>query len=145
MRRSDRFRWLWLFAALVLAGPTQVVGQSAEEDDPFAEVFFDPELVMQNRSEIGITDAQWDQISSELRDLQRAAVDFEWAMLDAAQELIEIAEADRVDEAAAVEAARRIFEVENEIKVIQMQMLIRIKNVLTPQQQSALRAIRGGM
>lgn len=136
---------LWLLAALVLGFAPPAAAQDTEEEDPFAEVFFDPELVMQNRQRVGITDAQWTEISGALRDLQREAVDLEWEMLEAAQELIEIATPDRVDEAAAIEASRRIFAVENEIKLIQMQMLIRIKNALTPQQQRELRRIRGGM
>jgi len=119
--------------------------QENDADDPIAQAFFDPELVMQNRQQIGITDAQWDQISGELRELQRSAVDLEWEMAEAGQDLIEIANHERVDEAEALVAARRIFDVESQIKTIQMQMLIRIKNVLTPQQQSTLRTIRGGM
>lgn len=142
---SRPFRRLlpWLFVALPLIGASPLLAQ--EEPDPFAEIFFDPELVMQNRDQIGLTDAQWDEISNELRELQRSAVDYEWDMADAAQDLMSVARSDRVDEAAAIEAARRIFAVENEIKVIQMLMVIRIKNVLTPQQQAALRNIRGGM
>ena len=145
MKRSSKLRGacvLGILAALV-AHPASA--QDTQEQDPFAAVFFDPELVMQNRQQVGITDAQWDEISTELRELQRSAVDFEWEMAEAAQELIALATPERVDEAAALVAARRIFEVENQIKVIQMQMLIRIKNVLTPQQQAALRNIRGGM
>lgn len=145
MRRSNRHRRTWLLGTLVLAGAVPLAAQEAGEDDPFAEVFFDPELVMQNRQRVGITDAQWDEISGELRQLQRDAVDFEWEMAEAAQELIELASGDRIDEPAALEAARRIFAVENQIKVIQMQMLIRIKNVLTPQQQTQLRNIRSGL
>jgi len=140
-----RALWLVALAALLpLAVAAPAIAQD-DEDDWFAEVFFDPELVMQNRQQIGLTDAQWDRISSELRELQRSAVDYEWDMADAAQDLMAIARTDAVDEAAAIDAARRIFAVENEIKIIQMQMVIRIKNVLTPQQQAALRNIRGGM
>ncbi len=141
---SRPFRRLlpWLLVALPLMGAAPLLAQ--EEADPFAEIFFDPELVMKNRDQIALTDAQWNQISNELRELQRSAVDYEWDMADAAQDLMSIARSDRVDEAAAIEAARRIFAVENEIKVIQMLMVIRIKNVLTPQQQAALRNIRGG-
>ena len=143
-RHGHRRTLAWVVALVPLALAAPAIAQEGE-DDWFAEVFFDPELVMQNRQQIGLTDAQWDEISSELRELQRSAVDFEWDMADAAQDLMEVARSETIDEAAAIEAARRIFAVENEIKVIQMQMVIRIKNVLTPQQQAALRNIRGGM
>ncbi len=145
MKRSNRLRWAWVLGVFAIAGATPVGAQSAGEEDPFAAMFFDPELVIQNRQRVGITDVQWDEISTELRQLQRSAVDFEWDMAEAAQDLIALASADRVDEPAALQAARRIFDVESQIKIIQMKMLIRIKNVLTPQQQAALRNIRRGM
>lgn len=130
---------------LTLTAAPLAAQSNSQEEDPFAEMFFDPELVMQNRQRIGLTDAQWEEISGSLRELQRQAVDYEWDMAEVATEFMALISVDQIDEAAAVEAARRIFEVENEIKVIQMQMLVRIKNVLTPQQQSQLRDIRGGM
>lgn len=144
MKRSSR-RWIWLAGLLAIIGAPPVAAQGAGDGDPLAEAFFDPELVMKNRRQVGISEAQWDEISSEIRQLQRDAVDLEWEMAEAAQDLVALASSERVDEAAALEAAGRIFKVENQIKIIQMQMLIRIKNVLTPQQQSALRTIRGGM
>ena len=51
-------------------------------------------------------------------------------------------EAMRVDEAAALAQADRVMALEREMKRSQLQLLIRIKNALTQQQQDQLRELR---
>jgi Spy/CpxP family protein refolding chaperone len=49
-----------------------------------------------------------------------------------------------VDEAQALARADKMLKIENEVKKAQMSLLIRIKNILTREQQDRLRAIRDG-
>lgn len=138
-------RWLKMLALAVFlpaAGP--VAAQQGPYTDPLAEALFAPELVMRHRARLEIDDAQWAQISGQVKELQREVVDLEWEMAEAAQELLDLVTLERVPEEETLAAAMRIFRVEGQIKTIHLRMLVRIKNVLTPRQQDELRRIRGG-
>ncbi len=144
-RPARRRPWIWLLAATAIAAPAAAAPAAAQENqDPFEDVLFAPELVMQNRQRIGLTSDQWSTISGAIREMQREVVDLEWEMLEASQGLIELLEAERVDEAAAMELVSRVLTTENEVKELQLRLLIRIKNALTPEQQDQLRRLRGG-
>ncbi len=144
-RLARRRRWIWLLAAFAVAAPAVAPPAAAqEEEDPFEDVLFAPELVMQNRQRIGLTADQWSTISAAIREMQREVVDLEWEMLETSQGLIELLEGDRVDEAAAMDLVSRVLTTENEVKELQFRLLIRIKNALTPEQQDQLRRLRGG-
>jgi Spy/CpxP family protein refolding chaperone len=112
-------------------------------EDRLGQALFAPDLVMQNRQQLGLTTEQWTEISEAIRELQRNIVDLEWDMLEASQSLIELVEAPRVDEAAALRQVDQVLSLERAIKRAQLGLLIRIKNILTPEQQDQLRVLRG--
>ena len=119
-------------------------GGEPSGEDRIGEALFAPDLVMQNRQRVGLTSEQWTEISEAIRELQRDIVDLEWDILEASQGLIELLEAPRVDEAAALTQVDQVLSMERAIKRAQLGLLIRIKNVLTPEQQFQLRELRGG-
>ncbi|MDH3732720.1 MAG: hypothetical protein OEU54_04265 [Gemmatimonadota bacterium] len=141
-------RRLWFLGVALALGVSALAeplfAQSAPGEDPLADAYFAPELVMAHRERVGIDDRQWEQIGEEIRSLQREVVDLEWEMAEAAQTLLELSGRELVPEAEALAAAMRIFDVEAQIKAIQLRMLVRIKNALTGAQQAELRRIRGG-
>ena len=63
-------------------------------------------------------------------------------MTEPAIELTELIEQSRVDEAKALAKVDQVLKIENEVKKRQAQLMFRIKNVLTPDQQTKLRALR---
>jgi Spy/CpxP family protein refolding chaperone len=71
--------------------------------------------------------------------LQLKVVDLQWKMQDEAQKLTELVEGARVDEAQTLAQVDRVLGIEREIKRAHMALLVRIKNLLTPEQQEALR------
>lgn len=144
-----KHKWLLglLFTALFLVPAVAQESQAeywseADGEDRIAEALFAPELVVQNRQEIGLTPDQWTRISESIRELQRNIVDLEWDMLEASQTLIELLDQTQVDEATALEQVDRVLTTERMIKRAQLALLITIKNILTPEQQNQLRVIR---
>jgi Spy/CpxP family protein refolding chaperone len=63
-------------------------------------------------------------------------------MQDEAQQLADILKSNTVDESEALAQIDRVLAVEREVKRAHIAMLIRIKNVLTPEQQATLKALR---
>jgi Spy/CpxP family protein refolding chaperone len=118
---------------------------TAQEPEPeFARHLFPPELVMQHQQSIRLTEEQRTSITQSIRELQLKVVELQWKMQDEAQKLNELVERSRVDEAQTLAQVDRVLGIEREIKRAHMALLVRIKNTLTSEQQSALTAVRSG-
>ena len=126
------------YAIILLLGAASAV--AAQEPEPeFAKHLFPPELVMQHQQNLRLTPEQRTSITQAIRDLQLKVVDLQWKMQDEGQKLTELVEGSRVDEAQTLAQVDRVLGIEREIKRAHMALLVRIKNLLTPEQQEALR------
>lgn len=131
--------------ALLLTVPlARTAGAQAKPDDAFAKAFFDPQLVLKHANAIGLTAQQRKAILDEMKATQVALVPLQVDMADPALELQGIIEASKVDEAKALAKIDQVLKIENEVKKRQATFVIRVKNLLTPEQQGKLRAIREG-
>jgi Spy/CpxP family protein refolding chaperone len=134
-----------VFAALALFAPAVVAqDQPAIAEDPLFSTLFAPELIMQHRRAIGLTDEQRDAISQMIQDLQGRVVRLQWELLDEVERLTEITSATRIDLDRSLDQVGRVLDTENEIKRAHLEMLVRIKNLLTPEQQTTLERLREG-
>ena len=128
-----------------LATPASLVAQEpAVQEDPLFGALFPPELIMQHRRAIGLTDEQRDAISRMIEELQGRVVRLQWELLDEMQQLTEIMGQARIDLDRALDQLDSVLDTEKEIKQAHLEMLARIKNLLSPQQQSALERLRDG-
>jgi Spy/CpxP family protein refolding chaperone len=124
---------------LLIAAPSV----AAQEPEPeFAKHLFPPELVMQHQKDLRLTPEQRTSITQAIRDLQLKVVDLQWKMQDEAQKLTELVEGSRIDEAQTLAQVDRVLGIEREIKRAHMALLVRIKNLLTPEQQEGLRNVK---
>jgi Spy/CpxP family protein refolding chaperone len=137
-------KWWWgLMVAFMLGVPLGGAAQESEEKaDPFSEVFFAPEFIMQHRRAIELTDEQRDAITGAIQDLQGRAVSRRFELLDEVQTLLEILSEREVDLDRAMDQVDEFLDTENDVKRAQFELLIRIKNILTPEQQETLEALR---
>jgi Spy/CpxP family protein refolding chaperone len=133
---------LALLPALLLAAP--VARAQAKADEVFAKAFFDPQLVLKHASAIGLTAQQRKAILDELKSTQVALVPLQVDMAEPALELQGLVESTRVDEARALARIDQVLKIENEVKKRQAIFVIRVKNLLTADQQAKLRALRDG-
>lgn len=136
----------YLSALVVLTAllPAPGRAQDAAEGDPLARHLFAPELLMQHRRAIGLTDEQRDAASRLIQDLQGRIVSLQWELLDEMESLTDALESPRVDLDRALDRFSGVLERESEIKRLHLELLIRLKNLLTPEQQAELARLRGG-
>lgn len=133
----------WILVLGVLFTPAVATAQTeSQEDNPLAEGLFEPELVMQHRRAIGLTDEQRDAISRMIENLQGRVVRLQWELLDEIESFREILERPRIDQDRALDQLERVLDTEKQIKRFHLELLIRIKNVLTPEQQRELTRLR---
>lgn len=132
--------WLVLLA-LVSAGP---VAAQERGNDRLEKAMFDPQLVLQRARDIGLTAQQRTRILDAVKAIQTELVPLQLEMAEPALDLLDLVEQETVDEPAALARADQLLQVENRVKRLQMSLLIRIKNILSAEQQRRLRAIRDG-
>jgi Spy/CpxP family protein refolding chaperone len=136
-----------LLATAGLAGlPPGLSAQEppAVQQDPHFEALFAPELIMQHRRAIGLTDEQRDAISQMIQQLQGRVVRLQWELLDEMQQLTETMGATRVQLDRALDQLNEVLATEREIKQAHLEMLVRIKNLLSAEQQATLERLRSG-
>ena len=117
-------------------GPRQPGG------DPFARYLFPPELIMANQRAINLTDAQRNSLQQAMMDAQSKFVGLQFKMSSEVENLQRLLQPASVDESKVLEQVDRVLGVEREVKRAQLGLMLRIKNLLTPQQQAQLNALR---
>lgn len=147
--RSGLTRAGFVIALVVCFGAfvTPVLAQQAQQaqsvgEDPLFTTLFPPELIMQHRRAIGLTDEQRDAISQLIGNLQGRVVRLQWDLLDEIQRLAEITTPTRVDLDRSLDQIGNVLDTESEIKQAHLEMLVRIKNLLSADQQATLERLR---
>jgi Spy/CpxP family protein refolding chaperone len=129
-------------AALPVLAALSAAAQPKEGPPPFMRDLFPPELVMRHRHDIGLSEAQRDAITQAVRTTQGNVLELQWQMLDEAEKLGDLMRETRIDEKAALKQAERVMGIEQQIKKEHLGLVVRIKNLLEPEQQEQLRALR---
>ena len=134
----------WMLGVALLAMIAGPAAAQEKKDDRFEKAFFDPQLVLQRSRDIGLSAQQRAAILDAVKKAQMNLVPLQLEMTEPALDMVEVIEQPKVDEAEAQAKADKMLKIENEVKKAQMSLLIRIKNILTKEQQDRLRAIRDG-
>ena len=99
-----------------------------------------PHVLLAHSDALQLTNTQSTEIL-ELTNTARAQLTSSDADLNRTTEALRLAlTATPIDEEAAIQAAREVSAVEDEIKLIHLRMLIRVQNTLTPQQRELARS-----
>jgi Heavy-metal resistance len=110
--------------------------------DPLARYLFPPELVMANQQAINLTDRQRSSLQQAMKDAQGKFIDLQFRMSSEVENLQRLIQPASVDESKVLEQVDRVLSVEREVKRAQLSLMIRIKNMLTQQQQAQLGVLR---
>ena len=139
MRR--RILCICIMCMFVATGPIRA--QQQPDQDPMGQNFFAPELVIQHQEAIGLSAEQRDYFKAEIRQAQLKFTELQWKLQDEMEKLVSLVKQPRVDEQQALTQLERVLAAEREIKKEQVTLLVRIKNKLTPEQQTKLAELRG--
>lgn len=112
-----------------------------EPPDPIAQNLFPPEMVMQHRQEIGLTDEQHTAIRQELRKASTRFNELQWQMEDEMETMNKLTKVSAVDEQKVMAQLDKILNIEREVKRTQLLVSVRIKNKLTAEQQAKLQEL----
>jgi len=110
--------------------------------DPLGDAIFPPEMVMQHQRELGLTDDQKTFMRGEINRTTARFNELQWQLQDAMEALHETMKANSVNEQLALSQLDKVLDNEREMKRAHMELAIRIKNKLTPEQQTKLQSMR---
>ena len=133
---AESLRLLVLLALLA----TPVWGQRQNSD--FAEGrLFPAQLILEHREALSLDEEQSARIRDILSEFQGTVSALRWDMVAFVDELTALLDAQSVDEAAVTANARELMALENDVKLEQLRMLVRIRNVLTAEQLAYLKSL----
>ncbi len=129
-------------ASIVLTPPKLGGGAAEAPLGAIESKLFTPDVVMEHQAAIGVTATQRDAILKEVDRGQSEIAHLQWDLQGEKEKLVKVLDTDKVDEAKATDQAARVMDGENRVKGAHLLMLVRIKNLLAPEQQHNLRALR---
>lgn len=103
---------------------------------------FPPKFVMENQQAIGLRPAQIEAIKKAMAEAQQELLDLQWKLEADSQVLAKLLTNERVDEQGAIKKLGEVTTTEQQVKLVNFRLLVRIKNELDPEQQQKLRALR---
>jgi uncharacterized membrane protein len=114
----------------------------AAPGDLFMRHLYAPELVMANQAAIQLQDVQRTKIVQAMTQAQAKFTEVQWALSAEQEKLDQLVKEVTVDEVAVIRQLDRIMGLEQEVKRNQLALLVRVKNALSPEQQTRLADVR---
>lgn len=131
---------LYICAVILFAAGTAHAQQP--DQDPLGQSFFPPELVIQHQEAIGLSAEQKDAFKAEIRQAQLKFTELQWKLQDEMEKMVSLVKQPHPDEQQVLGQLDKVLSAEREVKREQITLLVRIKNKLTPEQQSKLAELR---
>ena len=137
-----------LILILLVATAGMAVAQPANMEDkgpkdgmglgPFEGAFYPPKLIMRYQSEIDLSEEQRKTIISLMNENHPRHNEIKWNLEAEMQEMRELIKQQTVDLEQANAKLDTILEMEEELKKLQLAVMVKIKNSLTAEQQAEL-------
>jgi hypothetical protein len=116
--------------------------ESHEGLGPIESRLFPPELVMEHQAELAITAEQKRAIVNETEKEASEMVRLQWELQGEKEKLVRLLDPAHVDDVLVASTAARLMEHETKVKSTHLAFLVRVKNLLTADQQAKLREVR---
>jgi Spy/CpxP family protein refolding chaperone len=104
--------------------------------DPIQVHWIPPELLIQHREGIGLTDQQIEIIETRLEEAGPIVERYQARLSDAMGKLAQLLAVTRVDEEAALKQLDEVLRIEKEMKRAHLSVMIQIRNALSAEQQA---------
>ena len=131
---------------LVLLVATGLVCGSAlaagGKGDVFKGKLFPPNVILEHQEELGLSKQQFTAIKKAVVDVQANVAEHEWDVREAYMNIMAELDKSPIDEAVVLGHVNAALLAENEVKKLQVAMLVRLKNLLTDEQIAYLESLR---
>ena len=129
---------LLAFASLAATGAVA----AGPKEDVFKGKLFAPNIILENQAELGLSKQQFTVIRGAVVEVQGNVAEHEWDIAEAYQNIMAELDKSPIDEAQVLEYVDAALRAENEVKKLQVAMLVQLKNLLTDEQIAHLESVR---
>jgi hypothetical protein len=123
-----------------------LVAGTAGAADPKADVFkgklFAPNVILEHQAELSLNKQQFTEIKKAVVDVQSNVAGYEWDLREAYLQIMAELDKSPIDEEQVLEHVASALAAENEVKKLQVTMLIKLKNLLTDDQIDYLESVQ---
>jgi len=133
---------LILIASFAVVCSTPLFAQENNVDDPIGRAFFSPEVVMQNQQAISLTEIQRTSLTKEMQNAQSEFTTLQWDLQKEMEKLKSLVEKEALSEQDVLNQLDQVLVIENKIKKRQITLMVRLKNLLSHEQQAKLQKLK---
>lgn len=127
---------------MLLVSGAWAQGMGQQDRDVFKGKLFPPNIILEYQDELGLSKDQFTAIRAAVVEVQSNVAEHEWDMREAYQQVMARLDDETIDEDAVLQNIDAVLRAENEVKKLQVQMLITLRNLLTDEQIEYLRSVR---
>ncbi len=131
-----------LVIVLIATASLNTLAQENPGKDPMHEFFYPPELVMRYQNEIQLTKEQKEIVISAAEEAQAKFTRLQWNLQAEVTALQKLLAESSVKETLVIAQLDKVLDQERLIKKSQITLMVRIKNALTDEQKTKLKALK---
>jgi hypothetical protein len=125
---------------LIACSSAQAQGR---DGDVFKGKLFPPNIVLEHQDALGLTKEQFTAIRAAVVEVQSNVAEHEWDLRMAYQEVMAELDNSPVESDRVLELIDKVLTAENNVKKLQIAMLVELRNLLTDEQMEYLREANG--
>ena len=137
-RKSGRVALLTM-AWLLLVSPFTYAQEAPK--DVFKGKLFAPNIILEHQDQLGLSKEQFTAIRAAVVEVQGAVAEHEWDLREAYMQVLADLDESPVNEDKVLANVQAALLAENEVKKLQVAMLIRLRNLLTDNQVQYLQSV----
>lgn len=119
-----------------------IAAAAPPKEDVFKGKLFAPNVILEHKDELGLSKQQFTEIRRAVVDVQANVAEHEWDIAEAYQSIMAELDKRPIDEQRVLEHVAAALRAENEVKKLQVGMLVQLKNLLTAEQIEYLESVR---
>ena len=138
-------RILWntvLLLGLAFASQFANAQGAGDQKDVFKGKLFAPNIILEHQGELDLTKEQYTAIKAAVVEVQSNVAGHEWDLRQAYVQVLANLDESPIDEKKVLKSVRLALQAENNVKQLQVAMLIKLRNLLTDDQAAYLRSVR---
>jgi len=136
-------RWLAVTGICLMLVASGAFAQGpGRQHDVFKGKLFPPNAILEHQAELHLTKEQFTAIRAAVVEVQANVAEHEWDLREAYQRVLADLDDTPIDEDKVLRNVEAALLAENEVKKMQVAMLIRLRNLLTDEQMSYLQSLQ---
>ena len=142
MSKRHSLRIPFLLVCLGLMSSAVLAQGLPGKKDVFKGKLFAPNIILEHQDELGLTKDQFTAIKAAVVEVQASVAEHEWDLREAYMKTLASLDETPIDEELVLENVDAALLAENQVKKLQVRMLIRLRKLLTDEQVEYLQALR---